>query len=88
MIDLMASVATLEDVTTDRDMVLKRLGYQLQDTGMPGRLFTPRRSAWTGWSSGRTARLRWCRRPRRRTISWQRTGSRRPCLSRRPPTWR
>lgn len=45
VIDLMASVATLEDVTADREATLQRLGYQLQDTGMPGRLFYFREAA-------------------------------------------
>ncbi|MDT0341584.1 GrpB family protein [Streptomyces litchfieldiae] len=39
VIDLMASVAALDDVTADREAVLERLGYRSQETGMPGRLF-------------------------------------------------
>jgi GrpB-like predicted nucleotidyltransferase (UPF0157 family) len=39
VIDLMASVATLDDVTPGREASLKLLGYRLQETGMPGRLF-------------------------------------------------
>ncbi|GGO43375.1 hypothetical protein GCM10012287_06400 [Streptomyces daqingensis] len=39
VIDLMASVATLDDVTADREASLERLGFRLQETGMPGRLF-------------------------------------------------
>jgi len=39
VIDLMASVASLDDVTSGREAVLARLGYRLQETGMPERLF-------------------------------------------------
>ncbi|SCK59195.1 GrpB family protein [Streptomyces sp. WMMB 322] len=39
VIDLMASVTTLDDVTAGRRAALRRLGYRLQETGMPGRLF-------------------------------------------------
>lgn len=44
VIDLMASVPSLEDVTSDRRAALERLGYRLQETGMPGRLFYRRPS--------------------------------------------
>lgn len=44
VIDLMASVATLSDVTSGREAVLERLGYRLQETGMPERLFYYRES--------------------------------------------
>ncbi|TDC22920.1 GrpB family protein [Streptomyces sp. 8K308] len=39
VIDLMASVATLDDLTPEREAVLERLGYARQETGMPQRLF-------------------------------------------------
>lgn len=39
VIDLMVSVATLDDVTAAREAALQRLGYGRQSTGMPGRLF-------------------------------------------------
>jgi GrpB-like predicted nucleotidyltransferase (UPF0157 family) len=45
VIDLMASVTTLDDVTADREAVLERLGYRLQETGMPQRLFYYRATA-------------------------------------------
>ncbi|UED84465.1 GrpB family protein [Streptomyces profundus] len=39
VIDLMASVATLDDVTAERVSALERLGYRFEDVGMPNRLF-------------------------------------------------
>ncbi|WP_211228393.1 GrpB family protein [Glycomyces tenuis] len=39
VIDLMASVARLGDVTADRSSALDRLGYRPQENGMTGRLF-------------------------------------------------
>lgn len=39
VIDLMAAVTALDDVTTERHDTLQHLGFRLQDTGMPGRLF-------------------------------------------------
>lgn len=48
VIDLMASVPNLEDVTSDREEALERLGCRLQETGMPGRLFYRRQRASEG----------------------------------------
>ncbi|WP_181765690.1 GrpB family protein [Streptomyces albidus (ex Kaewkla and Franco 2022)] len=45
VIDLMASVATLDDVTADRVTALEQLGYRLQETGMPERFFYHRSDA-------------------------------------------
>ena len=45
VIDLMASVDSLDDVTADRESALGRLGYRLQETGMPDRLFYYRSNA-------------------------------------------
>ncbi|WP_190820076.1 GrpB family protein [Saccharopolyspora pogona] len=39
VIDLMASVTRLDDVTADQEAVLERLGYRPQETGMTERLF-------------------------------------------------
>ncbi|OEU86584.1 hypothetical protein DB35_23030 [Streptomyces abyssalis] len=39
VIDIMVSVAGLDEVTAEREAVLERLGYRQQSTGMPGRLF-------------------------------------------------